>query len=68
MIGYKRFIFYLIFFQKMEGRVNLGKVDCDQHNWLCRQAGIQAYPTVRFYKGLKGKAKQQVIERERRGR
>ena len=47
----------------MEGRVNCGKVNCDQHEWLCRQAGIQAYPTIRFYGGVKKKGKQQVNER-----
>ena len=46
----------------MEGRVNCGKVNCDQHEWLCRQAGIQAYPTVRFYGGVKKTGKQQVNE------
>ena len=36
----------------MEGRVKCGKVNCDQHEWLCRQANIRAYPTVRFYAGV----------------
>ena len=43
----------------MEGRVKCGKVNCDQHEWLCRQAGIRAYPTVRFYSGAK-RGNQQV--------
>ena len=28
-----------------------GKVDCDKHQHLCQQAGIQAYPTIRLYGG-----------------
>lgn len=35
----------------LEGIVNAGKVDCDTYKYLCRQAGIRAYPTVRFYRG-----------------
>lgn len=35
----------------MEGRVKAGKVDCDQNQVLCRNAGIQAYPSVRYYPG-----------------
>lgn len=35
----------------VEGRVNAGKVNCDQHKQLCRDARINAYPSVRFYRG-----------------
>ncbi len=43
----------------MEGRVKCGKVNCDQHELLCRQAGVRAYPTVKFFAGAK-RGKQQV--------
>ena len=39
----------MLWFQSMEGRVKAGKVDCDRNQYLCQQAGIRAYPTVRFY-------------------
>ncbi|VDO77075.1 unnamed protein product [Haemonchus placei] len=39
----------------LEGKVKLGKVDCDQWPGVCRGAQvrllIQAYPSIRFYKG-----------------
>ncbi|KAK6053787.1 thioredoxin [Cooperia oncophora] len=35
----------------LEGKVKLGKVDCDQWPGVCRGAQVQAYPTIRFYKG-----------------
>lgn len=31
--------------------VKAGKVNCDEQQWLCQEAGIRAYPTVRFYEG-----------------
>ncbi|XP_013395942.1 dnaJ homolog subfamily C member 10 [Lingula anatina] len=37
--------------EALEGRVRAGKVNCDEQQWLCQQAGIGAYPTVRFYAG-----------------
>ncbi len=39
--------------QAVEGRVKCGKVDCDQNSWVCSQAGVSAYPTVKFYAGAK---------------
>lgn len=36
------------------GQVNAGKVDCDQNRQLCQQAGVSAYPTIRFYPGSSG--------------
>ena len=47
-------------FQALEGKVHAGKVDCDRQNWFCRQAGVGAYPTVRFYKGAQH-GRQQVF-------
>ena len=26
-------------------------VNCDEHDWLCQQAGIGSYPSLRFYDG-----------------
>ncbi|PVD39550.1 hypothetical protein C0Q70_02185 [Pomacea canaliculata] len=37
--------------EMLEGQVRAGKVDCDQHRHLCTQAGVNAYPSVRFYPG-----------------
>ncbi|KFO27936.1 DnaJ like protein subfamily C member 10 [Fukomys damarensis] len=33
----------------VKGKVKAGKVDCQAHSHTCQKAGIQAYPTVRFY-------------------
>ncbi|PIO77224.1 thioredoxin [Teladorsagia circumcincta] len=35
----------------LDGKVKLGKVDCDQWPGVCRGAQVQSYPTIRFYKG-----------------
>lgn len=35
--------------QKLEGRVNTGKVNCDDHRDLCSRAYVHSYPTVAFY-------------------
>ncbi|KAK7113286.1 dnaJ homolog subfamily C member 10-like [Littorina saxatilis] len=40
--------------ETLDGKVKAGKVDCDRFQRLCSQAGIQAYPSVRFYPGSKG--------------
>ncbi|XP_060064425.1 dnaJ homolog subfamily C member 10-like [Ylistrum balloti] len=39
--------------EALEGRVKAGKVNCDEDRNLCQQAGVSAYPTVRFYKGAR---------------
>ncbi|TRY99865.1 hypothetical protein DNTS_016961 [Danionella cerebrum] len=36
----------------MKGTVRAGKVDCQAHYQTCQNAGIKAYPTVRFYPHL----------------
>ncbi|KAK7501374.1 hypothetical protein BaRGS_00007499 [Batillaria attramentaria] len=41
--------------ESLEGQVTAGKVDCDQHRQLCQQAGVNAYPSVRFYPGSSGR-------------
>ncbi|XP_064167232.1 dnaJ homolog subfamily C member 10 [Anguilla rostrata] len=33
----------------LKGSVRAGKVDCQAHSQTCMNAGIRAYPTVRFY-------------------
>ncbi|KAL3855342.1 hypothetical protein ACJMK2_014558 [Sinanodonta woodiana] len=35
----------------LEGIAKAGKVDCDANRGLCQQAGVRAYPSVRFYQG-----------------
>lgn len=40
----------------LDGKVKLGKVNCDQWPGICHEAMIQSYPTVRLYIGAtKGK-------------
>ncbi|XP_066515013.1 dnaJ homolog subfamily C member 10 [Hoplias malabaricus] len=36
----------------LKGEVRAGKVDCQTHYQICQSAGINAYPTVRFYAHL----------------
>lgn len=43
-------LFYI--FQKLEGRVLAGKVNCNAFRNLCYQAGISSYPTVMLYHGV----------------
>lgn len=33
----------------VKGKVKAGKIDCQAHSQTCQNAGIRAYPTVRFY-------------------
>ncbi|CAH1790318.1 unnamed protein product [Owenia fusiformis] len=37
--------------ESLDGKVHAGKVNCDAEQWLCQQAGIGAYPSVRYYPG-----------------
>ena len=39
-----------LYFQSVEGSIRAGKVDCQEHQYLCQRAGIGQYPTLRFYK------------------
>ena len=41
--------------------MHAGKVDCDKFQRLCSQAGVNAYPTVRFYPGSRGPNIRQVL-------
>ena len=46
--------------QDIEGIAKAGKVDCTSERYLCQQAGVRAYPTVRFYKGATKRGSNQV--------
>ncbi|XP_039266677.2 dnaJ homolog subfamily C member 10-like isoform X1 [Styela clava] len=49
---------------KMKGKVKFGKLDCQSHPSICSKAGVNAYPSVRFYPptnpGEKKKAKHSI--------
>ena len=52
--------FRFLFCQDIEGIAKAGKVDCTSERYLCQQAGIHAYPTVRFYRGASKRGQNQV--------
>jgi len=35
--------------ERLDGQVKFGKVNCQLNQYLCQMAGIQAFPTLRFY-------------------
>jgi protein disulfide-isomerase len=37
--------------RKMEGKVNIGEVNCDIEKRLCRDVKVKAYPTILFFRG-----------------
>jgi protein disulfide-isomerase len=37
--------------REMQGKLNIGEVDCDANNRLCKDAGVKGYPTVLFFRG-----------------
>ncbi|CEF68202.1 Dnajc10 protein [Strongyloides ratti] len=39
--------------KRLKNKINIFKVDCDANPGICQAAAIQAYPTLRFYKGAK---------------
>ncbi len=41
----------LMYLKRLDGKVNLGKVNCDNHRQICERASIRAYPTIKYYKG-----------------
>ena len=45
----------------LEGIATAAKVNCEQYNHLCSQAGIQMYPTIRLYLGSRS-GMSQVLE------
>uniref|UniRef100_A0AAY4ERN4 DnaJ homolog subfamily C member 10 n=1 Tax=Denticeps clupeoides TaxID=299321 RepID=A0AAY4ERN4_9TELE len=46
----------------VKGKVRAGKVDCQAHYQTCQEAGIRAYPSVRFYPYLGSKKRDQEGE------
>lgn len=48
-------------YQELEGKVKCGKIDCQTHKWVCKSAGVRAYPTIKFYKGVKEEEQRQNI-------
>lgn len=58
-----QYISYSYVFQMMEGKVKLGKVNCDNNYHICQSAGVRAYPTVKFYGGITSKTNSQVFTR-----
>ena len=37
--------------KEMEGKLNIGEVNCDKENRLCKDVRVRAYPTVHFFRG-----------------
>ncbi|KAK3209043.1 hypothetical protein GRF29_69g576442 [Pseudopithomyces chartarum] len=37
--------------QEMQGKLNIGEVDCDANNRLCKDAGVKGYPSILFFRG-----------------
>ncbi|KFY91720.1 hypothetical protein V500_04492 [Pseudogymnoascus sp. VKM F-4518 (FW-2643)] len=37
--------------KEMEGKLNIGEVNCEEHKALCKEAKIQGYPTLAFFSG-----------------
>jgi len=39
----------IVYLQRLEGIVRLGKVNCQEQQGLCQRAGITGYPSIMFY-------------------
>lgn len=39
----------------MKGKVSITEVNCDDHGSLCKQEGVQGYPTLMWYAGSEAK-------------
>lgn len=37
--------------KEMEGKLNIGEVNCEQNSRLCKDAKVGAYPTIYFFRG-----------------
>lgn len=37
--------------KEMEGKLNIGEVNCEQHSRLCKDAKVGAFPTIYFFRG-----------------
>ena len=43
---------------EIRDKVLAGKINCERFQQLCRQLGIRAYPTIRFYPGNTGRGEE----------
>eukprot|EP00794_Sanderia_malayensis_P017549 gene17549-19299_t len=50
--------------QRLSGTIKTAKVDCEEHYNLCREVGIRAYPTLRFFPGAFKEGMSQPISGE----
>ncbi|RVX67270.1 hypothetical protein B0A52_09307 [Exophiala mesophila] len=37
--------------KEMQGKLNIGEVNCEENSRLCKEAKINAYPTIYFFRG-----------------
>jgi protein disulfide-isomerase len=37
--------------KEMEGKLNIGEVNCEKNSRLCKDAKVNAYPTIHFFRG-----------------
>ncbi|KFX87275.1 hypothetical protein V490_08395 [Pseudogymnoascus sp. VKM F-3557] len=37
--------------KEMEGKLNIGEVNCEEHKAFCKEAKIEGYPTLAFFSG-----------------
>ena len=37
--------------KSMQGKLNIGEVNCDKDSRLCKDVGVSGYPTIYFFKG-----------------
>ena len=37
--------------REMQGRLNVGEVNCEAHRRLCRDVHVKAYPTIHYFRG-----------------
>ena len=37
--------------REMQGKLNVGEVNCDAHRRLCREVQVSAYPTIHYFRG-----------------
>ncbi|CAF0811895.1 unnamed protein product [Rotaria sp. Silwood1] len=47
--------------RRLDEKVNLGKINCDNHRQVCERASIRAYPTVKYYKGSSDSKRQDFL-------
>lgn len=37
--------------REMEGKINIGEVNCDKESRLCKDVGVRGYPTINLFRG-----------------